>query len=120
MCPCTLLELHVGSPWQQPTGAISARVMALTHKPSFGRSVSQKGKWKTRAQAGYEVHSFEQNKKRFSITWWTSSKTFIIQGEDKYRDKILRKIQDLLKSKVNEETNESTVKTETPKRKGRK
>ena len=42
VCPCTLLELHVGSPWQQPTGAISAHVMALTHKPSFGRSVSQK------------------------------------------------------------------------------
>ena len=43
VCPCTLLELHVGSPRQQPTGAISAHVMALTHKPSFGRSVSQKG-----------------------------------------------------------------------------
>ena len=42
VCPCTLLELHVGSPRQQPTGAISAHVMALTHKPSFGRSVSQK------------------------------------------------------------------------------
>ena len=42
VCPCTLLELHVGSPGQQPTGAISAHVMALTHKPSFGRSVSQK------------------------------------------------------------------------------
>ena len=42
VCPCTLLELHAGSPWQQPTGAISAHVMALTHKPSFGRSVSQK------------------------------------------------------------------------------
>ena len=39
--PCTLLELHVGSPRQQPTGATSAHVMALTHKPSFGRSVSQ-------------------------------------------------------------------------------
>ena len=48
------------------------------------------------------------------------SKTFIIQGEDKYRDKILRKIQDLLKSKVNEETNESTVKMDTLKRNGRK
>ena len=36
VCPCTLLELHVGSPRQQPTGAISAHVMALTHKPSFG------------------------------------------------------------------------------------
>ena len=42
VCPCTLLELHVGSPGQQPTGAISAHVMALIHKPSFGRSVSQK------------------------------------------------------------------------------
>ena len=42
VCPCTLLELHVGSPRQQPTGAISAHVMALTHKPSFGRSMSQK------------------------------------------------------------------------------
>ena len=42
VCPCTLLELHVGSPGQQPTGAISAHVMALTQKPSFGRSVSQK------------------------------------------------------------------------------
>ena len=42
VCPCTLLELHVGSPRQQPIGAISAHVMALTHKPSFGRSVSQK------------------------------------------------------------------------------
>ena len=42
VCPCTLLELHVGSPGQQPTGAIFAHVMALTHKPSFGRSVSQK------------------------------------------------------------------------------
>ena len=82
--------------------------------------LGEKGKWKTRAQAGYEVHSFEQDKKRFSITWWTSSKTFIIRGEDKYRDKILRKIQDLLKSKVNEKTNERTVKTDTPKRKGRK
>ena len=48
-----------------------------------------------------------------------SSKTFIIQGKDKYRDKTLRKIQDLLKSKVNKETNESTVKTDTPKRKGK-
>ena len=46
VCPCTLLELHVGSPRQQPTGAISAHVMALTHKPSFGRSVSQKCKLK--------------------------------------------------------------------------
>ena len=45
VCPCTLLELHVGSPGQQHTGAISAHVMALTHKPSFGRSVSQK--WAT-------------------------------------------------------------------------
>ena len=44
VCPCTLLELHVGSPGQQPTGAISAHVMVLTHKPSFGRSVSQKKK----------------------------------------------------------------------------
>ena len=42
VCPCTLLELHVGSPGKQPTGAISAHVMALTHKPSLGRSVSQK------------------------------------------------------------------------------
>ena len=41
-CSCTLLELHVGSPRRQPTGAISAHVMALTHKPSFGQSVSQK------------------------------------------------------------------------------
>ena len=41
VCPCTLLELHVGSPWQQPTGAISAHMMALTHKPSFGRSVRE-------------------------------------------------------------------------------
>ena len=81
--------------------------------------LDEKGKWKTRTQAGYEVHSFE-DKKRFSITWWTSSKTFIIHGEDKYRDKILRKIQDLLKSKVTEETNESKVKTDTPRRKGRK
>ena len=48
VCSRTLLELHVGSQGQQPTGAISAHVMALTHKPSFGRSVSQKrgGKWK--------------------------------------------------------------------------
>ena len=44
----TLLELHVGSPRQQPTGAISAHVMALTHKPSFGRSVSQKGQFRNR------------------------------------------------------------------------
>ena len=44
VCPCTLLELHVGSPRQQPTGVISAHVMALTHKPFFGQSVSQKSK----------------------------------------------------------------------------
>ena len=32
VCPCTLLELHVGSPRQQPNGAISAHVMTLTHQ----------------------------------------------------------------------------------------
>ena len=33
--------VFIGVPLQ-PTGAFSAHVMALTHKPSFGRSVSQK------------------------------------------------------------------------------
>ena len=78
--------------------------------------LDEKGKWKTHSQAGYEVHSFQQDKKGFSIKWWT----FIIQDEDKYSDKILRKIEDLLKSKVSKETNKSTVKMVTPKRKGRK
>ena len=54
VCPCTLLELHVGSPRQQPTGAISAHVMALTHKLSFGRSVSQKAR-------KYETEKFQRN-----------------------------------------------------------
>ena len=55
-CSCTLLELHVGSPRQQHTGAISAHVMALTHKPSFGRSVSQKCYQNTLSYASSKVN----------------------------------------------------------------
>ena len=63
VCPCTLLELHVGSPGQQPTGAISAHVMALTHKPSFGRSVSQKGERETQDKIKQYTHQDEHYKR---------------------------------------------------------
>ena len=65
--------------------------------------LDEKGKWHTRTQTEHEIHAFEQEKRKFSITWWQSSKTFVIQGEEKYSKKVKLKIQDLLnKSKTNE------------------
>ena len=56
------------------------------------------------------------------MTWWQSSKTFVVQGEEKYSKKVKLKIQDLLnKSKTNEtptmENSSNDNENTTPKRK---
>ena len=49
--------------------------------------LEEKGKWHTRTHAEHEIHVFEQEKRKFSMTWWQSSKTFVVQGEEKYSKK---------------------------------
>ena len=77
--------------------------------------LKEKEKWDSSSEAGCDVYTFEQDKKKFTITWWTSFKTFVMQGDDKYCSKINRKIQQLLKQSV-----ANTAKNVTPKRKRRK
>ena len=80
--------------------------------------LDEKGKLSSRSQAGYNVFTFKHEKKKFFITWWSSSKTFIIQGEEKYSDKIQSKIQNLLKN--NSEKGTELDENTTPKRKRNK
>ena len=37
-----------------------------------------KGKWTSRQEQKFEVHSFIEEKAKFRLTWWTSSKTVFI------------------------------------------
>ena len=36
-----------------------------------------KGKYESRSQDNYEIHTFKEAKSKFRLTWWTSTKTFL-------------------------------------------
>ena len=53
-----------------------------------------KGKWASKREQKFKVHSFIEEKAKFRLTWWTSSKTVFIQGTES--PKIIRKFEELL------------------------
>ena len=52
------------------------------------------GKWESRSQDNYEIHTFKEAKSKFRLTWWASSNTFLVQGNQS--SKIMKKIESLL------------------------
>ena len=92
----TLIK-HIGSKVEKGKNRLKWNGTLTAFKDFVSLVLDEKGKWSSRSQASYNVFTFEHEKKKFSITWWSSSKTFIIQGEEKYSDKIQSKIQGLLK-----------------------
>ena len=78
-----------------------------------------KGNWELKHQDNYEIHSFKEAKSKFKITWWPSSKTFIIQGSES--SKVIKMVENILNLPVeseNELAAEASTKT-TPKSKKR-
>ena len=53
-----------------------------------------KGKWESRSQDYYEIDTFKEAKSKFRLTWWASSETFLVQGNQS--SKIMEKIESLL------------------------
>ena len=76
----TLIK-HIGSELEKGKNTLKWNGTLTDFKDFVSRVLDEKGKWSSRSQAGY-VSTFEHERK-FSITWWSSSKTFIIQGEEK-------------------------------------
>ena len=62
--------------------------------------LKEDGKWQSRKQNGKTIHIFQQAKSKFNLTWWVSSKTFNIQGGDeKYFEKLQKKIDRLIQKR---------------------
>ena len=82
-----------------------------------------KGKWESRSQDNYEIHTFKEAKSKFRLTWWASSKTFLVQGNQS--SKIMKKIESLLQvpanaTKVSAHSTEENLPESSPKSKKRK
>ena len=52
------------------------------------------GKWTSKQEQKFEVHSFIEEKAKFRLTWWTSSKTVFIQ--DAESPQIIKMVEELL------------------------
>ena len=62
--------------------------------------LKEDGKWQSRKENGKTIHTFQQAKSKFKLTWWVSSKTFNIQGgAEKYIEKLLKKIDRLIQKR---------------------
>ena len=78
-----------------------------------------KGNWELKHQDNYQIDSFKEAKSKFKITWWHSSKTFIIQGSESSEViKMVKNILNLPEEIANELAVEALTKT-TPKSKKR-
>ena len=64
------------------------------------------GHWHTRQQGGVEVNVFDHAKSKFKLTWWSSTGTFTVQGNEKICHDIVKKVQNLVDDKA-----ENSVKT---------
>ena len=64
------------------------------------------GHWHTRQQGGVEVNVFDHAKSKFKLTWWSSTGTFTVQGNEKICNDIVEKVQNLVDDKA-----ENSVKT---------
>ena len=51
------------------------------------------GHWPTRQQGGVEVNVFDHAKSKFKLTWWSSTGTFTVQGNEKVCHDIVKKVQ---------------------------
>ena len=60
----------------------------------------------TKQQGGVEVNVFDHAKSKFKLTWWSSTGTFTVQGNEKICHDILKKDQNLVDDKA-----ENSVKT---------
>ena len=81
------------------------------------------GKWESRSQDNYEIHTFKEARSKFRLTWWASSKTFLVQGNQS--SKIMKKIESLLQvlanaTKVSAHSMEENLPESSPKSKKRK
>ena len=79
-----------------------------------------KGKWESRSQDNYEIHTFKEAKWKFRLTWWTSSKAFLVQGNQS--SKMMKKIEGLLQvpasaTKVSAHSTEKNLSESSPKSK---
>ena len=82
-----------------------------------------KGKSESRSQDNYEIHTFKEAKSKFRLTWWASSKTFLVQGNQS--SKIMKKIESLLQvpasaTKLCAHSTEENLLESSPKSKKRK
>ena len=78
-----------------------------------------KGKWTSKQEHKFEVHSFIEEKAKFRLTWWTSSKIVFIQGAES--TKIIKMVEELLglnDSEADQSTQEE--KSPNPKKKKRR
>ena len=80
-------------------------------------------KWESRSQDKYEIHTFKETKLKFRLKWWTSSKTFLVQGNQS--SKITKRIESLLQvpasaTKVSAHSTEENLSKSSPKSKKRK
>ena len=78
-----------------------------------------KGKWTSKQEQKIEVHSFIEEKAKFRLPWWMSSKTVFIQGAES--PKIIKKVEELLglnDSEADQSTQEE--KSPNPKKKKRR
>ena len=76
-----------------------------------------KDKWTSKQEQKFEVDSFIEEKAKFRLTWWTSSKTVFIQGAKS--PKIIKMVEELLGLNVSE-ADQSTQEEKSPNPKKKK
>ena len=108
---------HIGSKGEEGMNRLKWNGTLTDFKDFVSLVLDEKGKWNAHSQAGYNVFTFEHEKKKFSITWWSFSKTFFIQSEKKHSAKIQSKIKNLLKNSSELEKGSELDENTSPKKK---
>ena len=95
----------------------------INFKDFISLILDAKGKWESRNQDNYEIQTFKEAKSKFRLTWWPSSNTFLVQGNQS--SKIMKRIESLLEvpasaTKVSAHSTEENLPESLPKSKSKK